>query len=106
MGHSLALEIYELSSLFPKEETFGLSSQIKRAAVSIPVNIAEGCGRKTKKDFSHFIQIAIGSACEVECELLLACDLGYISEVQCAKTCERINELRRKMIAFGNKLND
>lgn len=79
-SHQLALKVYSISKFFPKDELFGLTSQIRRAVSSIPTNIAEGCGRASNKDFAHFLQIAIGSAAEVEYELLLAHDLNYINE--------------------------
>ena len=65
-SHSLTLEIYKITKTFPKEEVFGLTSQIQRAVSSIPTNIAEGCGRNSNKEFAHFLQIAIGSATELE----------------------------------------
>ncbi len=64
--HLLALEIYRASKSFPKEERFNIMSQIRRASISIPTNIAEGCGKFTRKDFGNFLQIALGSANEVE----------------------------------------
>ncbi|HLA96695.1 MAG TPA: four helix bundle protein [Pyrinomonadaceae bacterium] len=80
-SHSLTLSIYGLTKSFPKEELFGLTSQVRRAVASIPTNIAEGCGRSSDPDFSRFLQIAFGSACEVEYQLILAKDLKYIDDV-------------------------
>ena len=79
-SHQLTLAIYRISKSFPKEEIFGLTSQMRRAVSSIPTNIAEGCGRASNKDFAHFLQIAIGSATEVEYQLLLAHDINYIND--------------------------
>jgi four helix bundle protein len=79
-SHELALAVYRDTQRFPKEELFGLTSQMRRCAVSIPSNIAEGCGRGTDADFARFIQMAMGSASEVEYQLLLAKDLGYLSD--------------------------
>ncbi|MGA3054417.1 MAG: four helix bundle protein [Candidatus Korobacteraceae bacterium] len=76
-AHKITLEIYRLTESFPKSEVFGLSSQVRRAASSIPTNLAEGCGR-TQPEFGRFVQIAFGSACEVEYQLLLARDIGFL----------------------------
>ncbi len=78
-AHELTLEIYKISKSFPKEELYGLTSQIRCAVTSIPTNIAEGCGRSTDVELARFIDIALGSASEVEYHLLLVCDLGYIT---------------------------
>ena len=76
-AHKLTLRIYALTERFPRSEMFGLSSQLRRAAASVPTNLAEGCGR-TQAEFGRFVQISFGSACEVEYQLLLARDLGYL----------------------------
>lgn len=73
-------DIYAVTSSFPDAEKFGLTNQLRRAAVSIPCNIAEGASRSSNKDFSRFLEIAIGSANEVETQLLIASDLGFISQ--------------------------
>lgn len=80
-GHSLTLRIYSLTKSYPKDETFGLVSQMRRCAYSIPSNIAEGCGRNSTPDFKRFLVIAAGSSSELEYQLFLSKDLGYISEV-------------------------
>jgi len=79
-SHRLVLEIYGLIPSFPKDERYGLVDQIRRAAVSIPANIAEGCARGSDADFARFIQIAMGSASELEYELLLAKELGFVND--------------------------
>lgn len=76
--HELTLTVYSVTKAFPKEELFGLTSQVRPASASIPTNIAEGCGRGSDADFSRFLQVAFGSACEVEYQLQLARDLRYI----------------------------
>ena len=73
-------DIYDLTKSFPKEEIYGLTSQLRRASVSIPTNIAEGAGRKTNPQFSHFLNFALGSAIEVENLLILSNDLKFISD--------------------------
>lgn len=73
-------DIYEITSLFPESEKFGLTSQLRRASISIPSNIAEGASRKSNKDFGRFLEITIGSCYEIETQLLIANDLGFIKE--------------------------
>ncbi len=79
-AHELAMLIYKQSNQYPKEELFGITSQIRRASTSIPTNIAEGRGRRTDNDFARFIQIAMGSASELEYLILLSFDLNYINK--------------------------
>jgi four helix bundle protein len=76
------LEVYKTTESFPKEEKFGLTSQIRRAAVSVPANLAEGAARTSVKEFAHFISNAQGSASEVETELLIAHRLGYLQQAK------------------------
>ena len=100
----MAISAYRLVAQFPQYEQFGLSSQLRRAAISRPSNIAEGCGRKSKKDLAHFIQIAIGSSSEVEYQLFLAKDLKYINENTWRALNNNVIEIRKMMFAFVNKL--
>ena len=88
----VVVPIYNATDSFPKEEKFGLTSQIRRAAVSVPSNIAEGAARSSKKEFSYFISNAQGSASELETELIIAHQLGYLSE---QLFCELIKSLER-----------
>ena len=103
-SHQLALNVYSISKLFPKDELFGLTSQIRRAVSSIPTNIAEGCGRASNKDFAHFLQIAIGSAAEVEYELLLAHDLDYINDNDYQILTEETVAVRKMIIKYQSEL--
>lgn len=103
-SYGLSLIIYEVTKSFPHEEKFGLTSQLRRAVISIPINIAEGAGRATNKDFANFIQIAIGSANEVECELMLAKDFEYIETEQFNTLCDQLREIRIMLISFRKSL--
>lgn len=105
-SHSLVLSIYKITENdFPKSELFTLTTQIRRATSSIPTNIAEGCGRRTNKDFAHFIQMAIGSSSEVEYQLILAKDLKYITEETWKSLSKNITEIRKMMLSFNKKLS-
>lgn len=100
-SHKLTLDIYDATRIhFPREEMFALTSQIRRASSSIPTNIAEGCGRKSNTDFAHFLQISVGSATEVEYQLLLAKDLHYLNEETYNKLSNEIIEIRKMIVAF------
>lgn len=79
-AHGITLSVYRVTRTFPREELYGLTAQLRRAAVSVPANIAEGCGRHTTRDAANFFQVAMGSACELEYHLLLARDLGLLNE--------------------------
>jgi four helix bundle protein len=103
-AHQLTLKIYESSKNFPKEEMFGVTSQLRRAAVSIPCNIAEGCGRYTAKDFANFLQIALGSTNETDYLTLLAKDLHYLSEIQYTDVQEHLNKVRAMNINLIDKV--
>ena len=89
-SYQLCLDVYKITKSFPKEERYGLISQIRRAAVSVPSNIAEGYGRKTTPEYIHSLYMAYGSNCELATQIQLSCDLGYI------KT-EHIKELQAKI---------
>jgi four helix bundle protein len=96
-AHDLTLEIYRLTSTFPSNERFGLTSQLQRASASIGANLAEGCGRHTDADFKRFVHMASGSACEVEYHLLLAHDLKLIEDATHEKLNATINEVKRML---------
>ncbi|MBO5539816.1 MAG: four helix bundle protein [Muribaculaceae bacterium] len=99
-----SIKIYEKTRQFPADERFGLTSQLRRAATSIPINIAEGCGRDTNRDFAHFIHIAEGSACEVECELIIAHRVNYLSQSDYAHLAQEIDEIKRMIASFKIKV--
>ena len=97
--------VYRTTSLFPAEEKYGLYSQMNRAAVSIPSNIAEGAGRKTDKEFSHFISIAIGSMYELHTQIILCERIGYIDHIASVQIQDRLDNLQRMAISFKKKLD-
>ena len=103
-AHQLALHIYKITSDFPKNEQYGLVSQLRRAAASIPTNIAEGYGRSGQTERGHFLNIAIGSASEVEYLLILANDLGYIPEAEYCKCSDNTIAVRRMLISLYRKI--
>ena len=103
-GRELVKEVYLITKGFPKEELFGLTSQMRRAAVSIPSNIAEGCGRGTDAQLAHFIDIAVGSICELETQCYLSYDLEYINSEQEHRLMEQISLLRKMMLRFKTTL--
>lgn len=104
-AHQLVLAVYQASAGFPQSEVYALSSQIRRAAISIASNIAEGCGRKTETEFARFLQIAMGSASEVQYDLLLARDLGFLSESAFQPLERDIVDVKRMLTALMQKLN-
>jgi len=93
-----------LVACFPKDEKFGIISQIKRAVISISSNIAEGAGRNSDKDFIRFLDIANGSAFELEAHLYLSFNLGFINENNLEKLLEQISEIEKLIYGFKNKL--
>jgi four helix bundle protein len=103
-SHALTLEIYRLTQAFPREEVFGLTAQMRQAAASIPANISEGCGRDGDAELKRFLNIALGSACELDYFILLAGELGYIKAPFSGKLSEEILEIRRMLGGFIQKL--
>ena len=103
-AHELTLLLYKETKTFPKEELFGLTSQIRRASSSIPANLAEGCGRDSDKELARFIQIAQGSAYELEYHLLLAYELKYLNESAYYSLKAQILEIQKMLRSFRNKL--
>ena len=101
----LSLLVYKVTSSFPKEETYGLISQIRRAAVSIPSNISEGSKRGSKKEFSHFLRIAQGSGAELETQLLISKSLVYISEKEYTELSILLDSVMKMLTAFIKKLS-
>lgn len=96
--------VYTVSRTWPRGEQYGLTGQARRAAVSIPSNLAEGHGRSGRKEFAHHVSIAFGSLCELETQLLIAHRLGYISNNQLDPIMERIAEVRRIILGLLRSL--
>ncbi len=103
-AHSLVLNIYKITEIFPHHEKYGLTSQLRRAASSIPTNIVEGYKRRTKKDFAHFLNIAETSLEEVKYLLFLSLELGFLREPVFNKVTPLTDELGRMMFGFKKTL--
>ncbi len=104
-GRELVKSIYLTTHNFPKEELFGIVSQMRRSAVSIPTNIAEGCGRNTDADLNRFFDIANGSAYELETLVILSYDLEYLSKEDFEFFDRKLNEIQRMIFGFKQSLN-
>ena len=104
-AHQLTLHVYKTTASFSKEEMYGLTSQIRRAAASMPANIAEGCGRSGDAELGRFLQIAMGSASELEYHLLLARDLLLVVEEDYGQLNLEVTEVKRMLASFIQKLN-
>jgi len=103
-AHQLTLKIYKVTEEFPREELYGLTSQIRRASVSIPTNIAEGCVRSSDADFSRFLYIALGSTSELEYLILLSMDLKFIKNDLYVELNNDTNEIKKMLISMIQKL--
>lgn len=98
IGIELVKQVYEITNLFPNEETYGLISQMRRSAISIPSNISEGAARNSKKEFIQFLYISLGSLAELETQMVISTELGYIP--QNSQIFSQIELLRRKLLNF------
>ena len=105
LSHQLTLKIYTSTKSFPKEEIFGLTSQIRKSFASIGYNISEGSGRNSDKEFANFINIALGSSNEAENQLILAKDLDYITKNDYQDFFNELTILKKKLVALWNRLN-
>jgi four helix bundle protein len=103
-SRKLCKEIYVVTIRFPCEEKFGITNQLRRASVSIPSNIAEGCSRKSSKEFSRFLEIAISSCYEIETQLLIANDLGLLKDDDLQKLQSRVLEIIKMTSKFRTNL--
>lgn len=104
LGHQVTLERYKLSQNFPKEEIYGITNQMRRAAYSIPSNIAEGCGRESDAEFKRFLIISQGSASELEYFTILAKDLGYLKQSAYLGLYDTVNKVKRSLNNLINKI--
>ena len=105
-AHELTLATYRATRSFPKEELYGLTSQIRRACASIPANVAEGCGRTGGAEFARFLNIAMGSASELEYHLLLSNDLGLLDGKRHLELSAGVVEVKRMLTGFIQKLSE
>lgn len=105
LAFELNKDIYKICATFPKEEMYGLISQLKRASVSISNNISEGCGRRTDRDFCSFLYNSMGSLKEVENLMLIAKDLGFISQATFIKINDKLDILGAKLNSFIKGVN-
>jgi len=101
---TLVTDIYQVSRLFPKEEIYGLTSQLRRCAISIPSNLAEGYARRSRADYTRFVQIATGSRYELETQLEIAANLGYLSKGRYIEIHEHAREIERMLSSLHQKL--
>ncbi len=99
-GMALARDIYQILDSMPNWERYGLVSQLGRCAISVPSNIAEGSSRSSKKEFVHFLKIALGSCFEIETQIILACDLGYIVKTQGEDIIEKVILQQKRIVTF------
>ena len=102
---SIVTEIYQITNTFPSNERFGLISQMQRSAVSIPSNIAEGSAKTSNKDFARFLEISVGSAFELETQLIVSHNLKYIDTVVYENLLNKISEIQKMINGFKNKLD-
>ena len=101
----LSIETYKITKQFPDSERFGLTSQIRRAAVSVPSNIAEGSGRSTVKDFQHFLDVSLWSSYELETQFIIAQRLDYFQHANTNEFQTKLNELQKMIVSFSSQLN-
>ena len=105
-AHALTLELYRVSRGFPRDEIYGITSQLRRAAVSIGANLAEGCGRRTSSELARFVRIAMGSASELDYHLLLCRDLGFMSSDDFTTRTAQLTEVRKMLTSFLNSVEE
>jgi four helix bundle protein len=102
----LTAQVYELTKRLPKEEIYGITSQMRRAAISIPSNIAEGHERHSRKEFTHFISIAQGSKAELETQLLLCVRIGYFADTDISDILNLLQEVGKMLTTLAGRLRE
>src|SRR5437899_1225828 len=103
-AHQLTLDIYQSTAGFPREETYGLCAKMRRSSFSIPTNISEGCGRQCRNELARFLQIAMGSASELQYQLLLARDLNLLDSGAFSRHASELDEIQRMLGAYVRKV--
>jgi four helix bundle protein len=103
-AHALAMEVHRCTGAFPHVERYGLAAQMRRAAVSVVSNIAEGCGRQSDRELAHFLSIARGSVREIECQLLLSRDFGYITDTTWAPLDAAAQDVSKMLSGFVSRV--
>jgi four helix bundle protein len=103
-SHELTLAVYRSTTFYPKEEIYGLASQMRRSASSVPANIAEGCGRNTQSQLAHFLNIGMGSASELEYHLILSKDLGFINDQIFKEQTLQVTVVKRMLTSLHQKV--
>lgn len=105
-SHELTLAVYKATASFPDQELFGLTSQMRRSAASIPANIAEGCGRSGEPELARFLRISLGSASELEYHIVLSTDLSYVNKPTSTHLAKQVSEVKRMLTSLIQKLMD
>ncbi len=103
-SHQLTLRVYSTTKTFPREEFFGLVSQMRRSSSSVPTNIAEGCGRKSNAQLKQFLVVAVGSISELQYQLILCKDLGYIDDLVFKELENEVVQIRKMIFTYHDKL--
>lgn len=103
-ARELTVVVYRVTAGYPRQEQYGLTSQMRRSALSIGANLAEGCGRGTDKDLKRFVQVAFGSSLELLHHLIISADLGFLTETEFQRVEERLVSVRKMLAAFIKRL--
>jgi four helix bundle protein len=105
-AHRLTLDLYRLTKDFPRDEQYGLTNQLRRSALSIGSNLAEGCGRRTSTELARFVRIAMGSASELDYQILVSRDLGFMKDEDFNASISSLTEVRKMLFAFLSSVEE